>query len=314
LLAVARGVYVSALAPRLEQDIAILLLLVTVVFMPLPPVPTLGDIRAEIDRVDAAMHALLMERSAVIERLIEVKGTSASGSAFRPAREVDVLRRVVERHTGLLPVDTVESIWRVIISTFTYVQAPHAVHADVSAGDAAVRDSARFHFGFTVPFVTHFSAADVIGAVAASRGDLGIFALSQPIAAEPWWRLLEGEGQPKIIARLPFVDRVDHPAGLPVYVVSKPLSEAAVREQIVTVFLVERWTAGYAAVLAEAGGALIASAGSNVGLSLLVSHAAQVSAQMLQARLAGAGCPVLKAAELGSHASPYRVASAPAGK
>ena len=33
-----------------------------------------------------------------------------------------------------------------------------AVHADLSAGEAAMRDTARFHFGFTVPFVAASSA------------------------------------------------------------------------------------------------------------------------------------------------------------
>ena len=55
-----------------------------------------------------------------------------------------MMRRLVKRHHGNLPLETAESIWRVIISTFTYVQAPFAVHADLSAGDALMRDSARF--------------------------------------------------------------------------------------------------------------------------------------------------------------------------
>ena len=62
-----------------------------------------------------------------------------------------MLRAIVERHAGRLPVDTVEGIWRIIISTFTYVQSPYAVHIDVSRGESAIRDSERFHFGFTVP-------------------------------------------------------------------------------------------------------------------------------------------------------------------
>src|SRR6266446_10899484 len=125
-------------------------------------VPSLADLRREIDRIDAAMHGLLMERGKLIERLIRVKQTQETGSAFRPAREADMMRRLVDRHSGILPLDTAESIWRVIIATFTYVQAPFSVHADLSAGDAAMRDSARFHFGFTVPFVAHMGAAAVI--------------------------------------------------------------------------------------------------------------------------------------------------------
>src|SRR5918911_1781069 len=136
--------------------------------------PSLADLRREIDRIDEAMHRLLMERGDIIDRLIAVKKSQETGSAFRPAREADMMRRLVERHHGILPLDTAESIWRVIIATFTYVQAPFSVHADVSVGDPLMRDSARFHFGFTVPFVPHMGAAGVVAAVAQSRGDLGL--------------------------------------------------------------------------------------------------------------------------------------------
>ena len=132
------------------------------------PVPALSDLRAEIDRIDEAMHLLLMERSEIIDQLVQVKKGQTEGSAFRPAREASMMRRLVDRHGGLLPLDTVESIWRVIISTFTYVQAPYSVHADLSVGEPAMRDSARFHFGFTAPFVPHMSAKAVVDAVAAS--------------------------------------------------------------------------------------------------------------------------------------------------
>ena len=142
-----------------------------------PSKPTLADLRVEIDRIDLQMHELLMERGRVIDQLIEIKTRQGGGSAFRPAREASMMRALVERHRGLLPLDTVEGIWRVIISTFTYVQAPYSVHVDVSGGDAAMRDSARFHFGFTTPCVPHFGAGVVIRAVAESVGDLGMFAV-----------------------------------------------------------------------------------------------------------------------------------------
>src|SRR5918998_2016681 len=165
--------------------------------MPEPaPALNLADLRREIDRIDEAMHRLLMERGQIIDTLIAVKKTGESGSAFRPGREASMMRALAERHAGLLPLDTAESIWRVIIATFTYVQAPYAVHADISGGDAPMRDSARFHFGFTVPYLAHEGAAAVIEAVAASRGDLGIFRLDQGASAGAWWRALAGEGRP----------------------------------------------------------------------------------------------------------------------
>lgn len=106
--------------------------------------PTLADLRAEIDRIDTAMHDLLIERGGVIDRLIEIKRRQGGGSAFRPAREAAMMRAIAERHRGLLPFDTVEGIWRVIISTFTHVQAPYSVHLDVSRNDAAMRDLRGF--------------------------------------------------------------------------------------------------------------------------------------------------------------------------
>src|SRR5271165_6835170 len=137
-----------ALAPPLDQPMSGL------------PNEKLADLRVDIDRIDAAMHALLMERGRIIDRLIAIKARQGGGSAFRPAREASMMRALAERHSGLLPLDTVEGIWRVIISTFTYIQAPYSVHVDVSRGEAAIRDSARFHFGFTVPCVAHRTAAD----------------------------------------------------------------------------------------------------------------------------------------------------------
>ena len=59
------------------------------------PPPTLADLRREIDRIDEAMHRLLMERGDIIDTLIATKKTAESGSAFRPAREADIMKRLV---------------------------------------------------------------------------------------------------------------------------------------------------------------------------------------------------------------------------
>src|SRR4051794_35276761 len=150
-----------------------------------PAPPSLQELRKEIDSIDEQIHRLLMARGDIIDRLISVKQTQEVGSAFRPAREADMMRRLVQRHRGILPLDTVESIWRVIISTFTYVQAPFSIHADVSPGESTMRDSARFHFGFTVPYISHFSAAAAVEAVAKSKGDLALVSATSSRTA--WW-------------------------------------------------------------------------------------------------------------------------------
>jgi chorismate mutase len=270
------------------------------------PAPSLADLRREIDRIDEAMHRLLMERGDIIGELIRSKGTAASGSAFRPGREADMMRRLAARHAGILPLDTVESIWRVIIGTFTYVQAPYAVHADVAAGDAAMRDSARFHFGFTVPFRPHFGPEAVIEAVATSAGDLGVFGAAASSSGGAWWRALEGAGRPKIIARLPFIERPDHPAATPIFVIAKPLGEA-VREVLVFSVRLERWRPALAAALADMGGSLDGSAGDAQGLSILASVPGEGGEAKLAAALASSGAGGAGVNEIGNHARRFIV-------
>lgn len=268
--------------------------------------PDLGELRAEIDRIDEAMHNLLIERGEIIESLIAVKKTQESGAAFRPAREAAMMRRLAERHRGILPIDTAESIWRVIISTFTYVQANYSVHADMSAGDALVRDSARFHFGFTVPLVAHVGAGPVVQAVAASKGDLGLVPATV-VASNAWWPALEGDNTPKIIARLPFVERPDHPASLPLFVVSKPLvADAVVAEVETWSIVVTGWNAGAAQTLSKLGEVLSLPAGSSDDARILLS-AAHGKQKEITSALVSTGSSVRSMALVGGHATRYTV-------
>jgi len=268
--------------------------------------PSLADLRREIDRIDEAMHGLLMERGEIIDRLIATKQTQETGSAFRPAREAEMMRRLVDRHKGILPLDTAESIWRVIISTFTYVQAPFSVHADLSAGDAAMRDSARFHFGFTVPFVPHMGAASVVAVVSDSKGDLGLVPAFSMAGAGAWWSALEFDTAPKIIARLPFVERADHPAGVPVFVVSRAAADAMVKEVEVWSVRVAGWSTAAIGPLAEV---IAAPDRAFDGAALLISVPQGGSIDRVTDTLIKAGASVRATALVGSHATRYRVSA-----
>jgi chorismate mutase len=270
-----------------------------------PAPPSLAVLREEIDSIDAQVHALLMARGDIIDRLIQVKQTQEVGSAFRPAREADMMRRLVQRHRGILPIDTVESIWRVIISTFTYVQAPFSVHADLSLGEPAMRDSARFHFGFTVPYVAHFSAAAAVEAVANSKGDLAL--VSATSSRTPWWIELESQGMPKVIARLPFIERADHPAALPVFVVSRVADSAMVTEVEMWSVRVSGWNAETARALSPLAEIVAVPDTAFDGAALLISITSATSLEHIKAALIAAGASVRSSALVGSHATRYTV-------
>jgi len=282
--------------------------------MPTPPskpaeIPSLAELRKDIDRIDEGMHRLLIERSEIIGTLIAVKKNQEVGSAFRPAREAEMMRRLVERHRGLLPLDTVESIWRVIIATFTYVQSPFSVHADLSAGDALMRDTARFHFGFTVPFVPHMGAAGVVQAVSQSKGDLGLAPATAVAGAGAWWTALEFDAAPKIIARLPFVERPDHPAALPVFVLSRVAADAMATDVAVWSVRVSGWSAHAAQALTSEADFLAVPDRAFDGAALLVTLPKDKSLDDIRVTLVKAGTTVRSAALVGSHATRYTVAA-----
>ena len=269
---------------------------------------SLADLRKDIDRIDEAMHRLLLERGEIINRLISVKKTQETGSAFRPAREADMMRRLVERHHGILPLDTVEGIWRVIISTFTYVQSPYSVHADLSAGDALMRESARFHFGFTAPFVAHMGASAVVAAVSDSKGDLGLVPAFAVTGA--WWNALEFDVAPKIIARLPFVERPDHPAALPVFVISRASADAMVREVEVWSVRVAGWGTTSAHAIGSIAEVIAVPDKAFDGAALLISVPRDKGIEPVTKALVKAGASLRATALVGSHATRYRVEGA----
>lgn len=273
--------------------------------MSLAPEVGLNELRIELDRIDASMQALLIERSQVTDKVEEVKRRAGTaGSAFRPGREAQIMRMLAERHHGSYPFDSTENIWRVIIGTSTYVQVPYTVHGDCSGGDAPTRDSVRFHFGFTVPFAPTTSAADVIEAVAARPSDLGVFPRAQSMETGAWWRRLHGSERPKIIARLPFVERPNHPSGVPMFVIARPLKEAAVRDEIVGSLWLERWQASVPVALAGLAARIEATAGIESGLALLITHPGTVDAGAILAALKSHGC-YARYEEVGSHAAAF---------
>lgn len=223
-----------------------------------------------------------------------------------------MMRRLAQRHRGILPLDTVESIWRVIIATFTYVQAPFSLHADLSLGESAMRDSARFHFGFTIPFVSHFNAQAAVEAVANAKGDLAL--VSATASRAPWWLALEADGAPRIIARLPFIERADHPAALPVFVISRVADDARVTEVETWSVRVSGWNANTARTLSTLAEIVAVPDGAFDGAALLVSITGGTSLDTIKSALIEAGASVRSTALVGSHATRYTMPSSEAAR
>ncbi|MSP47820.1 MAG: chorismate mutase [Alphaproteobacteria bacterium] len=178
------------------------------------PAPTLDEIRAEIDRIDQAVHDLLMRRVEVVRGIGRLKGASAP--KWRPAREAALIRRLVARHRGEMPVGVLVRIWREMIVGGS-LALQEAVTISVAA-DSGCWDLARDHFGAVVPLRVRRSAAQVVRDVAAGKATIGV--LPVPEAGTSWWRPLAGKDTPRIVAKLPFAAIENGRAGPAAYAIA----------------------------------------------------------------------------------------------
>lgn len=88
----------------------------------------LQDIRQQIDRVDIQIHQLLNQRARLAEAVAKTKFAQDTNPVFyRPEREAQVLRQVMERNEGPLSDETVARLFREIMSACLALEAPQSI-------------------------------------------------------------------------------------------------------------------------------------------------------------------------------------------
>jgi chorismate mutase / prephenate dehydratase len=178
-----------------------------------PPPPQDGwpgglpALRAELDRIDDQLHALLMQRARVVERV----ATSGKRAAFRPGREASIVRRLLRRHEGDLPALTLVRIWRELLAGTTAMQGPFTVAVCEADAGSGFTQAAREHFGALTPLHVHRSPAQVMAEVSGGGAAVGVlpYPTETETPREAWWTALLQNDEPRIhvVARLPFWTR-----------------------------------------------------------------------------------------------------------
>jgi chorismate mutase len=166
---------------------------------------SLDDLRRRIDAIDDEMHDLIMRRAELVEAIAGAK-KRGQVPVIRPGREALILRRLVERHHGHFPPAVLVRIWREIISGITGMQGAFSVAVCAGDGPPDCWDLARDQYGSQTAMMAVASADDVLHAVAEGRAAVGVLPLPEEGSGERWWRdaARAGEGQPRVMARLPF--------------------------------------------------------------------------------------------------------------
>ena len=159
----------------------------------------LAELRAELDRIDNAIHDLLMQRALIVEQVAQ----SGKPAAFRPGREASIMRRLMDRHGGSLPRQAIYRMWRELFAGTTSMQG--GLHVAVSDPDtgAVMTQLAREHFGALTPLRAHRSSAQALAEIGNQTASVAV--LPFPSETESWWTtLLHREPRIYVIASLPF--------------------------------------------------------------------------------------------------------------
>ena len=165
----------------------------------------LQGLRREIDGIDTSIHDLLIRRTGVVERVREAKKDEAV--KIRPAREAEILYRLLDRHHGHFPKRELARVWReIIVATLSFEGPFSATYLEGDDG-CGMGDLTRDQYGSFTPMTARTSARRVIDTVGAQDAVVGILPLPRPGDEDPWWRHLVAEDPdtPRIIARLPFI-------------------------------------------------------------------------------------------------------------
>ena len=163
----------------------------------------LPALRAELDRIDNAVHDLLMQRALVVEEVAK----SGKPAAFRPGREASIIRRLLARHTGPLPCQTLFRVWRELLAGTTAMQGGFRIAVCEPGTGGDMIQIAREHFGALTPLRAHASPGQALGDVASHNAAVAVLPMPRETDAprDAWWTsLAHREPRLHVIARLPF--------------------------------------------------------------------------------------------------------------
>jgi chorismate mutase/prephenate dehydratase len=138
----------------------------------LPPKNPIDDLRAQIDRLDDQLVALLNRRAKLAMRVAENK-RRANEAFFRPAREKRVYQRVEALNKGPLRRENMRSIYREIIAACLSLEQPMQVACLGPPGTFSYR-AVREQFGDGAEAVTVASIGEVFDEVEHRRAHYGV--------------------------------------------------------------------------------------------------------------------------------------------
>jgi chorismate mutase/prephenate dehydratase len=137
-------------------------------------IPSLAEARERIDAIDRDIQGLIAERARWAQQVGKAKGKLAAAvDYYRPEREAQVLRRVVDRNGGPLSDTEMVRLFREIMSACLAQQEPLKIGFLGPEGTFS-QQAARKHFGHSSHGLPLGSIEEVFQEVEAGNADFGV--------------------------------------------------------------------------------------------------------------------------------------------
>ncbi len=135
---------------------------------------TLDEVRQEIDALDAQIQALISARARLASAVRESKGQlDHAVDYYRPEREAQVLRAVVERNQGPISDAEMLRLFREIMSVCLAQQEPLKI-AYLGPEGTFTQQAVNQHFGHSVQALGVTGIDDVFSQVESTEADFGV--------------------------------------------------------------------------------------------------------------------------------------------
>ncbi|MCF7220559.1 prephenate dehydratase [Marilutibacter chinensis] len=136
--------------------------------------PDLAELRVRIDGIDRSIQALIAERAQFAGQVGQAKGKLAAAvDYYRPEREAQVLRRVVDRNDGPLNDDVLVRVFREIMSACLAQQEPLKIGFLGPEGTHS-QQAVYKHFGHSIHGLPLASIEEVFQEVESGAADFGV--------------------------------------------------------------------------------------------------------------------------------------------
>jgi len=141
--------------------------------------PTLGELRVQIDSLDQQLLSLLNQRAHVAEQVGEVKKREGT-PFFRPDRVAQVIEKIKTANPGPLKDEHVAAIWREIMSACLALESPQRVAVLGPAGTFCEQAAIEF-FGGAADLMYCANFDEVFHATAAGSAQYGVVGVENSV-------------------------------------------------------------------------------------------------------------------------------------